>query len=192
MRTTIYQPTGWLVRGWAVAKFTSVPESLLVEEGGRTIAFTFDDMMRYHGPHSPAGVAMAFKVMQRAFAVLSPDGPAPRRKVTVRTAFRGPGARDGFEAVTRGVSDGRYTVDRSLLRSDRGRLLEDFVFEVTIGDRTAMLLLREGFVTDDFIDLARIEHRTVEQERRLDELKAELAQRVMAATADDVYTVASS
>ena len=34
-------------------------EALTVEERGRTIAFTFADMMRYHGPHSPAGVAMA-------------------------------------------------------------------------------------------------------------------------------------
>ena len=149
-----------------------VAESLQVEDGGATIAFTFDDMMRYHGPHSPAGVAMAFKVMQRAFAVLSPGVPPRRRSVTVRTAFRGPGARDGFEAVTRGVTDGRYTVDRSLVRSDRGRLLEDFVFEVTIGDRAATLLLRDGFVTDEFIDLARTENRTAEQEARLDELKA--------------------
>ncbi len=107
-------------------------EALTVEDRGRTITFTFDDMMRYHGPHSPAGVAMAFKVMQRAFAALSPDRPPDRRSINVRTAFRGPGARDGFEAVTRAVSDGRYTVDRSLVRADRGRLLEDFVFVVGI------------------------------------------------------------
>ena len=84
-------------------------EALTVEERGRTIAFTFDDMMRYHGVHSPAGVAMAFKVMQRAFSLLSPARPLPRRSIVVRTAFRGPGARDGFEAVTRAVSDGRTT-----------------------------------------------------------------------------------
>ena len=167
-----------------------VVESLLVEDGGREISFTFDDMMRYHGPHSPAGVAMAFKVMQRAFAALSPDGPTPRREVTVRTAFRGPGARDGFEAVTRGVTDGRYTVDRSLVRPDRGRLLEDFVFVVAVGDKTATLLLRDGFVTGEFIDLARADRRTAEQENRLDELKAELAQRVMATPAAAVYDLA--
>jgi hypothetical protein len=162
-------------------------EELAVEERGRTITFMFDDMMRYHGPHSPAGVAMAFKVMQRAFAVLSPDGPPERRSIKVRTAFRGPGARDGFEAVTRAVSDGRYIVDRTLVRADRGRLLEDFVFVVEVGGRTATLLLRDGFVTDDFIDLARAEQRTEAQEQRLDELKAQLAQRMMAAPADEVY-----
>lgn len=130
---------------------------------------------------------MAFKVMQRAFVALSPDQPPQRGEVVVRTAFRGPGARDGFEAVTRAVTDGRYTVDRSLVRSERGRLLEDFVFAVTIGERRATLLLREGFVTDEFIDLARAQNRTGEHERRLDDLKAQLAQRLMATPAADVY-----
>jgi hypothetical protein len=167
-----------------------VTESLQVADGGRTISFTFDDMMRYHGTHSPAGVAMAFKIMQRAFDQLSPGVPPPRRSVVVRTAFRGPGARDGFEVVTRGVTECRYTVDRSLLRADRGRLLEDFVFEVSIGDRTAVLLLRDGFVTDEFIDLARTENRTAGQEARLDELKAELAQRVIATPAAEVFDIA--
>src|SRR6266851_97198 len=100
-------------------------------------------MMRYHGPHSPAGVAMAFKVLQRAFAALRPDGPPQRRSITVRTAFRGLGARDGFEAVTRAACDGRYVVDRSLVRPDLGRLREDFVFVVSVGDRSATLLLRD-------------------------------------------------
>jgi hypothetical protein len=165
-------------------------EALTVEELGRTITFTFDDMMRYHGVHSPAGVAISFKVMQQAFAMLSPDAPPDRRSIKVRTAFRGPGARDGFEAVTRAVTDGRYTVERSLVLSDLGRLREDFVFVVTIGERVAKLLLRDGFVTDEFIDLARTENRSDTQDRRLDELKARLAQRVMAAPAADVFDVA--
>jgi hypothetical protein len=146
--------------------------------------------MRYHGPGSPGGVANAFKVLQRAIEVLSPDEAPQRRNIVVRTAFRGPGARDGFEAVTRAVTEGRYTVDRTLLRADRGRLLEDFVFEVGLGGSPVTLLLRDGFVTEEFIDLARTEARTEAQERRLDELKAQLAQRVMATPAADVYELA--
>ena len=168
-----------------------VVESLLVEEGGRTITFTFDHLIPYHGPHSPAGVAVAFKAMHRAFPLLSPDGPPPRRSIVVRTAFRGPGARDGFEAVTRAVSDDRYTVDRSLVRSDRGRLLEDFVFMLGIGERTVTVLLHDGFVTREFIDLARTENRTDAQERRLDELKAQLAQRVLNTPTEDVFDAVS-
>ena len=79
-------------------------ETIRVQERGRIIEFSFDDLMRYHGPGSPGGVANAFKVLQRAFAVLSPDEPPQRRSVEVRTAFRGPGARDGVEAVTRAVT----------------------------------------------------------------------------------------
>jgi hypothetical protein len=163
-----------------------------VLERGRTIAFSFDDLIKYHGPGSPAGVAVAFKAMQRAFAALSPDVPPERRSIIVRTAFRGPGARDGFEAVTRAVTDGRYTVDRTLLRADRGRLLEDFVFEVGIGvgEASVTLLLRDGFVTEEFIDLARTDDRTDADELRLDTLKAQLAQRVMATPAADVYELA--
>jgi hypothetical protein len=165
-------------------------ESLQVEDGGRTIAFTFDDVMAYHGFHSPAGVALAFKVMRRAFPLLSPERPPKRREIVVRTAFRGPGARDGFEVVTRAVTDGRYTVDRSMVRGDRGRLLEDFVFEVADDKHTVTLLLRDGFVTDEFIDLARADARTDEQEHRLDALKAALAQRVMATPDTELFDIA--
>ncbi|ORV07849.1 hypothetical protein [Mycobacterium celatum] len=164
-------------------------ETIQVRERGQTLQFSFADMLRYAGPYSPAGVAHAFKVMQRAFAVLSPDAPPQRRSVAVRTAFRGPGARDGFEAVTRAVADGRYSVDRSLVQADRGRLLEDFVFEVSIGGNSVTLILRDGFVTEEFIDLARTQDRTPEQERRLDALKTVLAQRVMETPAEDVYDV---
>jgi hypothetical protein len=167
-------------------------ETIAVAELGRTISFSFDDIMRYHGPGSPAGVAVAFKAMQRAFDLLSPDAPPERRSIIVRTAFRGPGARDGFEAVTRAVTDGRYTVDRTLLRADRGRLLEDFVFEIVIGvgEASVTLLLRDGFVTDEFVDLARTQDRTDVQERRLDGLKAQLAQRIMATPAVEVFELA--
>jgi hypothetical protein len=164
-----------------------VTETIEVRELGQTISFSFDDMMRYHGPGSPGGVANAFKVLQRAIEVLSPDEAPQRRNIVVRTAFRGPGARDGFEAVTRAVTEGRYTVDRTLLRADRGRLLEDFVFEVGLGGSPVTLLLRDGFVTEEFIDLARTDERTDAEERRLDELKAQLAQRVMTTPAADVY-----
>ena len=166
-------------------------DSIEVTELGRTIGFSFEDLLKYHGPGSPGGVAVAFKAMQRAFDLLSPGEPPQRRSVTIRTAFRGPGARDAVEAVTRAVTDGRYTVDRTLLRADRGRLVEDFVFEFNLCDASVTLLLRDGFVDDEFIDLARTEQLTDGQERRLDMLKARLAQRVMAAPANEVFEIAS-
>ena len=54
------------------------------------------------------------------------------------------------------------------------------------------LAVRDGFVTDEFVDLARAEQRTPEQEARLTTLKAEMAERVMAAPADAVYLAETS
>lgn len=164
-------------------------ETIAVTEHGRVLTFGFEDMNRYHGGGSPAGVATAFKVLQRAFAVLSPDRPPERRSVVIRTAFRGPGARDGFEAVTRAVSDHRFAVDRTLVRPDLSRLREDFVFVVSTGGASVTLALRDGFVTEEFIDLARTPNRSADQESRLDWLKAVLAAQILATPAAELYDV---
>ena len=165
-------------------------EVVTVTERGRELAFGFDDMNRYHGGGSPAGVATAFKVSPaRIFGAVPRGATVLRRSVVIRTAFRGPGARDGFEAVTRAVSDDRFAVDRTLLRSDLGRLREDFVFAVSIGGEPVVLALRDGFVTDEFLDLARTPDRTAEQEAHLDGLKRQLAERLLATPADQIYDV---
>lgn len=164
-------------------------ETLLVEERGQLLEFSYTDMLCYAGPYSPAGVANAFKVMQRAFAALSGNQPPHRRSIMIRTAFAGPGARDGFEAVTRAFTDGRYTVDHALARPARGRLLQSFVFEVTVAGRAATLLLRKGFVTTEFFDLAGKPDRDHAEETHLDQLKVQLAQRLLATPAEDVYEV---
>lgn len=164
-----------------------MPPTLEVAERGRLIAFTFGAVLDYHGGGSPGGAAIAFKLLERALPLLDPDGPSERREIVVETAFGGPGARDCFELVTRAVSDGRYRVDPALARPERGRALERFVFRLGYRDRSVTLTLRPGFVTDEFVELARTDPRSPEQERRLDRLKRELADRVMAPRAADVH-----
>jgi len=162
-------------------------ETIEVVDRGRPIGFSFNDMLRYHGGGSPGGVAHAFKVLERALPLLSPDGLCERREIVVETAFGGPGARDAFELVTRAVTGDRYRIDESLARPERGRALERFVFRLDYRDRTVTLELREGFVTEEFIELARAEDRSADQERYLDTLKQQMAERVMARPADEVY-----
>ncbi len=163
-------------------------ETLEVRDGDRPLRHSYQDMLRYHGGGSPGGVAHAFKVMQRGFPWLEGGAAPERHGVTVRTAFGGPGARDGFELVTRAVTEGRYAVEPELARPERGLALERFVFELTYRLHTVTLSLREGFVTDEFIELARSE-RSPEQEARLMALKQEMADRVMSSPAADVYDV---
>jgi hypothetical protein len=163
--------------------------AIVVEDQGRRIAFSFEDMMRYHGPGSPGGVAHAFKVLERALPLLEPDGPPERREITVQTAFGGPGARDAFELVTRAVTQDRYVVDLGLERPERGRALSRFVFRLGYRGRTVTLIVKDGYVTEEFIDLARTSERTPAQESRLTELKGAMADTVMSAPAVDVYDV---
>ena len=162
---------------------------LALAERGERLEFAFDDLLRYHGPGSPGGVAHAYKVLERALPLLDPDGPCERRELTVHTAFGGPGARDAIEMATRAVTDGRFEVTSTLERPDLGRLRERFVFRIGYRGRSETLVLRDGFVTHEFLDLARTEGRSTEQESRLDELKREMAERVLAQRAEAVYDV---
>ncbi len=162
-------------------------EILLVMERNTLLKFSFEDLMRYHGPGSPGGVAHAFKVLERAMPILSPNTPCERREISIATSFSGPGARDAFEMVTRALTGERFEIDESLARPELGRTRERFVFRLGYRGATVALVLREGFVTEDFIDLARTEDRSPEQESALDRMKLEMAERVMARPAAEVY-----
>lgn len=158
-----------------------------VLDRGRTLRFSLEDLTRYHGLGSPGGVAHALRVMQRAWPLLDPDSAPERRELTIETAFGGPGARDAFELVTRAVTEGRYAVDGALARPERGRALERFVFRIGYRGRTATLSVRDGFVAEELIDLARLEARTEAQDARLDVLKRAMAERALGSPVDAVY-----
>lgn len=163
-------------------------------ERGETLTFTPDDLLLFHGPGSPGGVAIAFQVLARALPLLAPSTgePCERRAVRIRTPFPGPGARDAFEMATRAVSDGRFTVDPAQARPDLGRTRERFVFVVAHHADEVTLTLEAGFVTEEFVDLVAVDGRSAEQERHLDELKRDLARRVLAAPAADVFSAVAS
>ncbi len=160
-----------------------------VLDRGRLLAFSFEDLLKYHGPGSPGGVAQAFKILERGLPLLDPEGPPQRREINVRTAFGGPGARDAFELVTRAVTGERYVVDQSLARPERGTAMERFVFELSYRDTTATLIVRDGIVPDEFIALARTDPRSAEQEERFAALKLNMVDRLLALPADEVYDV---
>ena len=159
----------------------------MVLDRGVPLGFTLRDLMSYHGPGSPGGVAHGFKAMERALPLLEPGGPPERREIEVATAFGGPGARDAFELVLRAVTEGRYTVDPALARPERGWTRERFVFHLAYRGRTVVLGVREGFVTEEFLTLARTPDPAPQQVARLDALKREMAERVMASPAEAVY-----
>jgi hypothetical protein len=164
-------------------------DRIVVLDNGREVSFSFDEMVNYHGGGSPGGVAHAFKVLERSLPLLDSDRPLERRAIIIETAFGGPGARDAFELVTRAVSEERLILDPALTRPGHGRTRERFVFRLRYGERSVTVMLRSGFVTGEFIDLTRQATRTAAEERRLTAMKAEMAERIMAAPAADVYAI---
>lgn len=162
---------------------------LVVVDQGTVLRFGVEDLMRYHGPGFPGGVAHGFTAMERALPLLAPDGVPERRAIRLETAFPGPGARDGVEVVTRAVTEGRYTVDPALAMVERGTTLERYVFRFRAGDRAVTVAIRDGFVTDEFIALSRQPGRSAAQDAHLAVLKQEMADRLLAVPAAEVYDV---
>lgn len=160
-----------------------------VHEDGVPLAFSFEEMLRYSGPGSPGGVALGFKLLERALPLLDPDAPVERREVAFTTAFRGPGARDACELVTRGLTDGRYVIDLGLERPERGRTLESFAFQADYRGRSLSLLLREGNITDEFVALAQQPERTEAEEGHFAALKQQTADLLMGRPAAGVFDV---
>ncbi|MGH3767599.1 MAG: hypothetical protein ACRDTX_21035 [Pseudonocardiaceae bacterium] len=160
-----------------------------VADHGSALTYTFEDLMRYHGPGSPGGVAHALKVLERVLPLLEPGGLVERHEIEVNTAFAGPGARDAFEMVTRAVTEGRYAVHDALARAELGQTRERFVFQLGYRGRSVTVLLRAGFVGEEFIALARLPQRSEYQEDRLTVLKREMAELLLATAAAEVYDV---
>jgi hypothetical protein len=165
-----------------------VTDSITVLDSGQVIAFTFSDLIKYHGFGFPGGVAHAFKVMQRAFPLLDDNAAPERAELAMDTPFPGPGARDAFEMVTRMVTGGRYRVDPDLADEDlRRRLKGPYLFSFRYRGRTVDLTLKPGFVVDEFIALGAKQERTPSEEARLTVLKKEMAERLLARPAAEVY-----
>ena len=163
--------------------------TLRVREGGEDLTYGYADLMAYHGFGFPGGVAHGFKVLERALPLLAGGAPPERREIHIRTAFRGPGARDAFEMVTRSLTDNRYVVDAALERPERGETLARYVFELRYRATTLRLQIRDGLVRDEFIALGRKPQRTTDEERRLTYLKQEMAERLMSTPAAEVYDI---
>jgi hypothetical protein len=162
--------------------------TLVVLDQGESISISFDDLLKYHGRSSIAGVAHAFKAMERAFPLLSPGEPPERYDITVDSGFPGGGARDGFEMVTRAVTDDRYRVVPELAGADAPEAPGGhFFFRLGYRGAAVDLVLRPGLVQEDFLEVACRENPTPAEAERAQQLKEEMAERLLALPAEEVY-----
>jgi len=162
--------------------------TLEVLDHGELISLSFDDLLKYHGTSSIGGVAHGFKVMERALPLLAAGQPPERYLIDVETEFPGPGARDAFEMVTRAVTGGRYRVAPDLAVGNAPTAPEGrYFFRLAYPGTTVDLTLRDGYVSDEFIQLAHREARTQAEEERFTWFKHDMAAKLLAQPPDEVY-----
>lgn len=162
-------------------------DTITVRENGKDLSFSFDAINAFHGGGFPGGVAHGLKAMQAAFPLLS-ETPPERREISVLTAFSGPGGRDAIEMATRALTDGRFVVDRSIGGKD---VISEppgpYVFRFTYRGKTAEAVIRPGHVLEEFVLLGAKKDKTVEDNDRLEDLKAEMAARLLPLPAAEIY-----
>ena len=156
-----------------------ISPSITVLDNGRPVTFTLDNAMNYHGYDAVGGVALGFRLLQRAIALLSPDALPERRQFEVFTNFPGLGVRDTFELVTRMVTGGRFTLDASFVdpRTPEG-VTGGVYFRFSLNGKTVELAPAEGHPSKRFVRCGRASKRPDVTEQELmewKEVKYELA-----------------
>lgn len=165
--------------------------TLEVLDHGDPVAFAFDDLVKYHGRSSLAGLAHGFKALERALPLLAGGAPPERYDIRIESAFPGDGARDAFEMVTRAVTGDRYLVDEEIAPPDAPRGPSGrFFFRFHHGVTAVELTLRSGFMSDEFINVVCQGANTPAQVETAARLKREMADRLLPLAADEVYDAA--
>lgn len=164
-------------------------EVLEVLDHGTLLPVAFLDVLTYHGPdNSVAGVAHAFKAMERAWPLLDAARPPERYEVHIDSAFPGDGSRDAFEMVTRAVTGGRYRFVPEIAPATAPEGPEGrFFFRIHYRATAVDLTLRDGFVSDRFVERVRRGAQTADEEKALARLKQAMAVRLMGLAAPQVY-----
>jgi hypothetical protein len=162
--------------------------TLVVLDHGEPISIAFDDLLKYHGRSSIAGVAHAFKAMERAFPMLSPGEPPERYDVIVESGFPGGGARDAFEMVTRAVTGDRYGLASEPAAAEAPEAPGGhFFFRLGYRGTVVDLVARGSLIPGEFVQVACRETPTPAEADRARQLKEEMAERLLSLPADEVY-----
>ncbi|HVL98272.1 MAG TPA: hypothetical protein VM324_03165 [Egibacteraceae bacterium] len=162
--------------------------TLEVLDHGEPVAISFDDLIKYHGRSSIAGLAHGFKALQRALPLLAGGPPPERYRIWVDSAFAGDGARDALEMVTRAVTGDRFRPAPELAPADAPRAPQGrFFFRLLYEDRIVDLKLRVGLATDEFVDRVCRGVDTPAEAEAVGRLKQDTADHLLSLPAEEVY-----
>ena len=92
--------------------YSNIKDFLIFKEPEGIIGYREDDLYRFAGPRALIASAL------EAIKDLSPNEIPCRKDFTVISGHSGPGVKDGFEYLTRAVSERRYLYDPDKARSN--------------------------------------------------------------------------
>lgn len=172
-----------------------MPHSLMIKDRNDVLTISFQNMVNYHGRKFIGGVAMAFKLMELACCLLSPDETPSREKFVILLGVHGPGIIDGLELVTRAKSRGTLLVDPPAAFAKDAPDAADglggkYYFEIDYGGKKLVLSLKHGLLPPEFITLAYKTHDgtlTPADAVRLSVLKEEIAEFLLSKEAASLF-----
>lgn len=168
---------------------------LRIMDGDTLLEISYEDLIKYHGRFHIGGVAIAYKLMELGFALLSP-GSVPRRGSFSFASALGEnatGVLDGVEMVTRARSRGHMKADQAVGEKTRAPLSANggkFYFELGYEGKRLGLALVDGLVPEEFIILSKAAMAgslDADGQYRLQEVKEELAASLMAQEAARLF-----
>lgn len=169
-----------------------------VKDHGTVLEISFEDMIKYHGRFNIGGVALAFKSLELGLAKLVPAGAVPERnQISFASALgeSATGVIDGVEMATRAVSRCTLSADIAFGRDIDAPANPDggkFYFEIGYAGAKIGLALKEGLIPEEFTGLLMIamsRHLNAGEQQRLQEVKEEIATKVMATEAEDLFDI---
>ncbi len=150
-----------------------------------------DDLVKYAGAEQIVASALCLRLFALAFDDLSPGVPPLREAISVLVAFPGDGILDCVEMITRARTRGRLKVDTEAGPADvPPAIIGRFYFEISIRDQSAGYSLRNGFFTNDFLDMVK-KHQsgntTADEIAEYQNRKHALIGSILGATSQDLF-----
>lgn len=176
-------------------------EKIIVKDNDDIIEITYEDILKYHGNQMIGGAALAFKIMLMAFPKLS--GDIPKRggfSFYSGIGSNGRGIIDAAEMVMRVKTYGKLELDLDYSNDKMGQVAPGggrYYFEIGYNDKLIKLYLKEGIISQEFMDYSKLAHKCREKnipmkkedEEKLLLLRKELAKSIMESKPEDMLVI---
>lgn len=158
------------------------------------LTLTYEEMCKYHGKDFLGGVALAFKVLELAFNMVLQPGQVPERaKIRLVLGLNPPGILDGFEYLTRAVTQQRIVINKNIEKGVKSNF-GHYYFEVHYEDIMISMWLKENLLPEGFTDLAAkcLGGKADEEDmQRWKKHKLELGESIMTSSPSDLFGYSS-